>query len=189
MNPPVVIILAAGKGERFLASGATTHKLDAPLGAYSVLEHVIRAVAEAGLRGHLVRPAGGTRGMGESVSLGVRATADAEGWLILPGDLPLIRPASLRAVAQALCQKSVVLPRYRQLSGHPVGFSRRWFPFLAALDGDVGARTVVKAARACGEVLDLTLADPGVTHDIDTVADLLAASRLHDAAAPGRMRR
>ena len=95
MTQPVVIILAAGKGERFLASGATTHKLDALLSGTPVLMHVINAVKASGLPWHLVRPPGGTAGMGASVALGVRATPDAPGWLILPGDLPLIQPATL----------------------------------------------------------------------------------------------
>ena len=71
MSSPVVIILAAGRGERFLASGGKSHKLDALLGGQTVLAHVIRAVEAAALPWHLVRPEGGTRGMGESISLGV----------------------------------------------------------------------------------------------------------------------
>ena len=58
MVDPVVIILAAGSGERFLASGAQRHKLDTPLGERTLLEHVIHAVEHAGLAWHLVRPAG-----------------------------------------------------------------------------------------------------------------------------------
>lgn len=178
MSPPVVIILAGGKGARFFASGAVVHKLDAPLGEYPVLDHVIRAVEAAGLNWHLVRPAGGTCGMGESVSLGVRATANASGWLILPGDLPLIRPASLQTVAAELRQHSVVVPWYRRQHGHPVGFGRRWLSHLLRLTGDAGAKSIVKMARRENDVCDLTLADAGIVFDIDTLADLQAA-RLH----------
>lgn len=70
MPSPVVIILAGGKGERFTRAGASGHKLDARIGADSVLGHVLRAVDDAGLRWHLVRPAGGTSGMGVSITQG-----------------------------------------------------------------------------------------------------------------------
>jgi len=64
MSSPVVIILAAGRGERFLASGGKTHKLEAVLAGQSVLTHVIQAVEAANLPWHLVRPEGGTPGTG-----------------------------------------------------------------------------------------------------------------------------
>ena len=169
---PVIIILAAGKGERFLASGATTHKLDALLHGKPVLQHVLDAVSATGLGWHLVRPAGGTNGMGDSIALGVRATSDAAGWLILPGDLPLIRPASLLRVAQALQDYPIVVPRYQQKQGHPVGFRRDYFAALAALSGDVGAKAIVRAARERGDVAELALNDTGVVQDVDVAADL-----------------
>ncbi|WP_374941362.1 nucleotidyltransferase family protein [Scandinavium lactucae] len=175
---PVVIILAAGRGERFLASGATTHKLEAQLGTQSVLSHVIRAAEASGLGWYIVRPEGGTQGMGESISLGVRATPHASGWLILPADLPLIQPATLQRVAEGLSEKSLVVPCYAQQSGHPVGFSRAYQAQLLALSGDSGAREIVRRARQRGAVLDLALADYGMVHDIDTLSDLQWAQAL-----------
>ncbi|HFZ8993283.1 TPA: NTP transferase domain-containing protein [Citrobacter freundii] len=172
MPSPVVIILAAGRAERFFASGATTHKLDAPLNGLPVAEHVLRAVKASGLAWHLVRPAGGTPGMGDSISLGVRATREASGWLILPADLPLIQPDSLLRVASALLQMPVVVPCYRQRQGHPVGFSRQFREALIALSGETGARKIVAAARKQNKVMDLDVADYGIVHDIDTLTDL-----------------
>ncbi len=177
MPSPVVIILAAGRGERFRASGASTHKLDAILHDQSVLTHVIQAVKDAGLEWHLVRPEGGTRGMGESIALGVSATVHAAGWLILPGDLPLIQPDSLRRVAEGLCEKPVVVPHYRQQQGHPVAFSHAYLPRLTALTGDMGAKEIVRSARLQHQVLDLALKDGGIVQDIDTLADLAQAER------------
>lgn len=178
MSSPVVIILAAGRGERFLASGATTHKLDARLGTQSVLSHVIRAAEASGLGWHIVRPEGGTQGMGESISLGVCATAHASGWLILPADLPLIQPATLQRVAEGLSDKPLVVPHYAQQQGHPVGFSRAYQAQLRALSGETGAREIVQRARRRGEVRDLALADYGMVHDIDTLSDLQWAQTL-----------
>ena len=75
------------------------HKLEALLAGKPVLSWVIDAVNAAGLRWHLVKPEGGTAGMGHSIALGVQATSDAAGWLVLPGAPPLIKPASFRLVA------------------------------------------------------------------------------------------
>ncbi|EOI3456777.1 NTP transferase domain-containing protein [Cronobacter turicensis] len=174
---PVIIILAAGKGERFRAGGGTTHKLEALLAGKPVLHHVLAAAQASGLPWHLVRPEGGTDGMGDSIALGVKATPAAAGWLILPGDLPLITAASLRQVAKALNENPVVVPHYQQRHGHPVGFRREYFDALAALSGDEGAKAIVRAARARAEVLTLALNDAGIVQDIDVPADLLAAEQ------------
>lgn len=177
MPSPVVIILAAGRGERFLASGGQTHKLAAMLDGQSVLSHVIQAVKTSGLPWHLVRPEGGTRGMGESISLGVQATAGAAGWLILPADLPLIQPGSLLHVAEGLEQKGIVVPHHQHQAGHPVGFRRAYREALLALAGDTGAREIVMGARQLGDVADVWLSDPGVVLDVDTMEDLEEAQR------------
>ncbi|ELY2496704.1 nucleotidyltransferase family protein [Cronobacter muytjensii] len=184
-TPPVIIILAAGKGERFRAGGATMHKLDALLHGKPVLAHVLAAAETSGLRWHLVRPAGGTGGIGESIALGVKATPDAAGWLILPGDLPFITAASIRRVAQALNEKPVVVPHYQQRHGHPVAFRREYFDALAALSGDEGAKSVVQTARARGEVLTLALDDAGVVLDVDVPGDLIAAENYKITPAGG----
>lgn len=184
---PTVIVLAAGRGERFLASGGATHKLHSLLDGVPVLERVTRAVASSGLPWYLVRPDGGTDGIGDSIALGIKATAGAPGWLILPGDLPLIQPDSLRRVALALGDRPVVVPHHRCRRGHPVGFRKECFSALTALTGDFGAASVVRAYRDRGRVLDLSLDDPGIAFDVDSLDDLREAERLYDVRA--RLRR
>ncbi|MDB5732286.1 MAG: hypothetical protein JWQ03_2181, partial [Variovorax sp.] len=94
---PVVLVLASGRGERFRASGGTLHKLQAPLAGRAVLERTLDAVRASGLPWHLEDA--GHPGMGDSIAAAVRATAEAGGWLVLPGDLPLVRSATLRQLA------------------------------------------------------------------------------------------
>lgn len=172
MALPTVILLAAGRGERYRASGGTSHKLDAMLNARTVLEHTLAAVEASRLPWYLVRPHGGTGGMGDSIALGVKATPDASGWLILPADLPLIQPDSLIAVAHALANASIVLPCWLQQPGHPVGFDRCYFAALSALRGDAGAKSIVQDARRQGRITEVALDDQGIVQDIDTVGDL-----------------
>ena len=168
----MVLVLASGRGERFVASGGTGSKLQARLGDRTVLEHTISAVIASGLPLHVEDA--GHAGMGDSIAAAVRATPEAGGWLVLPGDLPLVRPQSLRAVAQALQQASVVLPFYRGTRGHPVGFAREHCAALQALAGAEGAAEIVKAAKP----LKLELDDEGIVTDIDTVHDLAHAQAL-----------
>lgn len=53
MSPPVVLILGSGRGDRFIASGGTTHKLHARLGSKTVLQHTLDAVRSSGLPWHV----------------------------------------------------------------------------------------------------------------------------------------
>jgi molybdenum cofactor cytidylyltransferase len=169
------LILAAGRGERFRAAGGHSDKLDAPLttaaGTRSVLAHVIAAAQASGLPWHLVRAADTAhhpvQGMGTSIATGVAATASASGWLVLPGDLPLVQASSLLAVAQALGQgHAVVQPEVQGQGGHPVGFAAACRDALLALCGDPGARALL----AQHAVHVLRLADIGCITDVDTPA-------------------
>ncbi len=169
-------MLASGRGERFAASGGQVHKLKAALAGKAVLEHTLDAVRASGLPWHLEDA--GHPGMGDSIAAGVRATPDASGWLILPGDLPLIQPTSLRRVAAELAHHAVVVPLYQGQRGHPVGFSAICGPLLTILEGNQGAAPVLHAQEAINAVAFLELDDVGIVTDIDTVQDLARVEQL-----------
>jgi molybdenum cofactor cytidylyltransferase len=174
---PTVIVLASGRGERFRAAGGAGHKLHAPLAGATVLAHTLAAVRASGLPWHLEDV--GHPGMGDSIAAAVRATAAAHGWLILPADLPLVQPATLRAVAQALQGTAqAAQPSYRGTRGHPVGFAAPCGPRLAALSGNQGAAPVLRALREAGQVAELELDDIGIVTDIDTPEELARAEAL-----------
>jgi molybdenum cofactor cytidylyltransferase len=176
MVSPVVLVLASGRGERFIASGGGGSKLDALLAGKPVLEHTLASVRASGLPWHLEGQ--GHAGMGDSIAAAVASTQDAGGWLILPGDLPLVQPQTLQQVAAALAQHAVVVPRYQGAAGHPVGFAASCRDALLRLTGAQGAAPVVKARRALNGVADLEVDDAGIVTDIDTVQDLAQAERL-----------
>ena len=203
MKPqPVVIVLAAGRGSRF---AGPHHKLAQDLGAASVLGqtvgHAIRSrlpvivvttaplAAEAARwvasRDVVVLPEVGTAGagrlgMGFSIAAGVAARPHAGGWLVLPGDMPLVTPATLVAVAQALGQHAVVYAQHKGRRGHPVGFGAELFSELVQLSGDEGARRVMARYPSIGLEVD----DPGVLVDVDTEADLAAVRAASVAGQP-----
>jgi len=176
LSPPHVLVLASGVGRRFAASGGTVHKLRASLGGLTVLEHTLAAVRASGLPWHLEDA--GHPGMGDSIAAAVRATAGAAGWLVMPGDLPLVRPQTLRTMAEALQHGTVAVPVHRGERGHPVAFAARCLPELLALAGEQGAASVVRRHAQQGELRLVEVEDEGTVTDIDTVQDLERAVRI-----------
>ena len=180
---PTVIVLASGRGERFAASGGSTHQLPAMLGGKPVLEHTLAAVRASGLPWHLEQR--GLVGMGDSIAAAVAATATAYGWLILPADLPLIQSDTLRAVAYALVRglspQSVVVPMFAGQRGHPVGFAQGFRAALLALAGPQGAAKLIPQDGA----IELPVDDAGIQFDIDTTDDLRRAQAWLEARGRG----
>lgn len=176
VDGPTVIVLAAGQGERFKASGATQDKLEADLNGQRVRDHVMASVRASGLPWHVVERADTLHlhnpGMGDSIACGVAATPNAKGWLILPADLPLIQAPTLLRVAQALQHHTVVVPFYQDQKGHPVGFAPTCRDALMGLTGDKGASGVV----AQHGFFRLAVQDQGCVLDVDTL-DALAHAR------------
>lgn len=197
-NDPAVVVLAAGAGSRY--HGAR-HKLSEKLGGDTVLVRTLRnaiasempvvLVIAEGLVAEamgLVAPADmvvvdarsqGGWGMGDSIAAGVSVHSGASGWLVLPGDMPLVRPQSLRAVAEALDQQPIAFAQYRGRRGSPVGFAAELFSELVMLKGDEGARRLLARYPTAAVELD----DPGVVFDIDTVDDLAVAQRRIDGSS------
>ena len=183
---PTIVVPAAGRGSRF---GGPQHKLEQPFDGSTVLGPTLRHAIEtqlpvvvvttaalaplvAGLlatRDIVVLSAGeAARGMGYSIAAGVAERSGASGWIVLPGDMPLLRPETLLAVATALEQHPVVYAQHRGRRGHPVAFAAELYSELILLDGDDGARRVLARYPSLGLEVD----DPGVLLDVDTPSDL-----------------
>jgi molybdenum cofactor cytidylyltransferase len=194
---PTVVVLAAGKGSRFKGS---SHKLEQSLGGLSVLGRTLRNAVESHLPVVvvttqplaavaaqvvaardvvIVTQALAAMGMGHSIAAGIAARADSPGWLLLPGDMPMVQPATMLAVAAALEHHPVAYAQHQGRRGHPVGFAAELYSELMMLSGDEGARRVVARYPAIGVDVD----DPGTLLDLDTEADL-AAMRAMTAAEP-----
>ena len=61
--------------------------------------------------------------MGFSISCGVSAIPDTGGWLILPGDMPMVRSDTMLEVARELADHAGGIRAAQGVRGHPVGFS------------------------------------------------------------------
>jgi molybdenum cofactor cytidylyltransferase len=183
---PTIVVAAAGRGRRF---EGPLHKLAQPFDGSTVLGTTLRhaiatqlpvvvvtTAALAPLAGRLLATrdivvlsdAEAARGMGASIATGVSERSGAPGWVVLPGDMPLVQPGTLLAVAAALEQHPVVYAQHRGRRGHPVAFAAELYSELIQLSGDDGARRVLLRYPAHGEELE----DAGVLLDIDTAGDL-----------------
>lgn len=187
MTRIVGVLLAAGAGRRFGAA-KLLHPLPhgTPVGlaaARSLIQAlpealaVVRpgdstlstALAACGLR--VIENPAAEQGMGGSLAAGIAAAPDADGWLIALADMPWVRPATIRSLAEALRDgASMVAPVCDGRRGHPVGFASQWGSRLCDLSGDQGARALL-TDHAAQLVLRPTN-DRGVLYDIDHPADL-----------------
>src|SRR5216684_3345310 len=129
------ILLAAGYSKRFgsnkllqalpagsaqagtpIALASARHFLDALPDSVAVVrpraQKLARILRDAGCNTVLCKNAG--EGMGTSLAAGVRATSDADGWIVALADMPFIRPETIRIVAKALRDgAAIAAPSFR----------------------------------------------------------------------------
>ncbi|PMV21782.1 MULTISPECIES: nucleotidyltransferase family protein [unclassified Pseudomonas] len=184
------IVLAAGQGSRFRAeAGADQDKLLADcVGLDGVVRPVIeqvlknlpsavadRWVVTSADRPEVIRLAEiygckvlllRSAGMGDSIAAAVAASASANGWLVVLGDMPFIQSSSIERVIAGLEEGGISVPVQDGQYGHPVAFGRAFGPGLMALTGDRGAKPLFAQAA----VREVAVDDPGVSWDVDVPA-------------------
>jgi molybdenum cofactor cytidylyltransferase len=185
-----VLLLAAGRGSRFgsdkrrarlpegdlLLDRCIANALGTGLPLRVALGPGDDALAQAlGERGiETLRCAEAPRGMGATLAAAVRQLPPWEAVLVALADMPWLRPASIAAVARAAGPGSICVPCHDGRRGHPVAFGAHFLPELASLDGDRGARGLLRQHAAA--VRELPVDDPGVLRDVDRPADLTRAA-------------
>jgi molybdenum cofactor cytidylyltransferase len=189
------VVLAGGAGSRFgggkltapwrggaLIEGALAAALAAPgrsvtvvTGADGKVEAAARAFAERtgqADRLRLLHCSDHAEGMGATLRAGVASLPpDSAGVFVFLGDMPLIPPAILPALATAIAHGALAAaPSFEGRRGHPVLFSAALLPQLRTLTGDQGAREVLSTLGKRLVLVDA--ADRGVLVDVDRPEDL-----------------
>jgi molybdenum cofactor cytidylyltransferase len=184
------VILAAGQSKRL---GSPKQLLE--LGGEPVIRHVLRNAAGSdlsqivlvlGYRAAEIADAAGEWGQnlvinpdfatGQSSSLRLGLSAidpTAEAVLFLLGDQPQVTPQMIDTIIGAFTKGEgrLVMPSYRGTRSNPVLFAREFFPELARVTGDQGARNVLDAHH--DEVRTVGIdAEPPM--DVDTDEDYQA---------------
>jgi molybdenum cofactor cytidylyltransferase len=185
--PITGILLAAGYSKRFgsdkllypMADGtpmavATAQKLYAavnPVLAVVRPESIELAdlLSAEGLQ--IVNCAAAKTGMGASIACGIKASLDAQAWVIALADMPFIQTATIKQLIALLCKgAAIAAPQYQGRRGHPVGFNQQFGTLLSQLTGDMGARTVLQKYRT--QTTLFSCHDMGIHYDVDTLQEL-----------------
>jgi molybdenum cofactor cytidylyltransferase len=186
----IAIVTAAGSAERFGG-----RKLLADVDGEPLLDRTIRSLLEGGVsevivvvgtdsRAELerdvnamndarVRPVENrdpSRGMFSSIQEGVR-TASGDVLLVLPGDMPFVKPATVQKVIQEWTRtRGIVSPRNNNKRGHPVALPLALRDEILATSPTSNLHEVIK--RHSSERTDLEVDDPGINRDVDRLEDL-----------------
>jgi molybdenum cofactor cytidylyltransferase len=187
------IVLAAGasrrmgKSKALLTSGpegetfaARTIRILASGGANPVFvvgrpgDHPLRTlVGAAGAPAEFLENPSPERGQLSSLLVGIDAAESrrADGVLVMPVDIPMVRPETIGSSIAAFLASGPPILRvtHEGRHGHPVIFAARVFAELRQADAAVGAKEVLRAYG--DQVLNLEVDDPGVLRDVDVIED------------------
>ena len=196
-GPIAAIVLAAGRASRM-----GSNKLIAELGGEPIVRRTVRGVlgsrarpvivvtghqadavraALAGLEVRFVHNPDHAEGMSTSLRAGIAAAGPVDAALICLADMPRLGPAHLDAVIEAYRAgepTQIIVPTCDRKRGNPVLWPRHYFAEIAALTGDVGARSLIE--RHADHVRLFALDDPAILVDVDTPAALDELRRQHD---------
>ncbi len=189
------LILAAGRSTRMGAM----NKLTEEIAGKPMVRHVADAAAAAGLAGlyvvtgnapEAVRAAleGITfeeipnpdfrNGLATSLAAGVRRLMqedDLDGAIILLGDMPLVTAGLIEHLVAAFAPTeghAICVPVLDGKRGNPILWSARFFPDMAGIQGDTGAKHLL--GENAEWIAEVPVYDPAIFRDIDTPAALAA---------------
>lgn len=187
-----IILLAAGQSTRMgavnkllldwdgrpLLMATLEQLLQADIGPVTVvLGHEAAAIAPL-LRGYpvaLVHNADYPLGMTSSIQAGVRAQGDTDGYGICLSDMPHVRAADYRRLADCFAQQyptdphTIVQPMYDGQRGNPTFFAASYRDLILAHTAPEGCKALVQGHSE--HVYVLEIGHGGIHQDIDTPAD------------------
>ena len=186
------VVLAAG-----LSSRMGANKLLMPLDGKPLLRHAVEAALASAARPvivvigneadkvkraledldvRFVHNADYAKGLSASLKTGIAAVPhECDGAMVLLGDMPGIEQTlvdKLIASFDPVEGRAICVATRRGKHGNPVLWARRFFPEIAALEGDIGAKSLI---ATYGElVCEVEASDDAPLIDIDTAAELAA---------------
>jgi CTP:molybdopterin cytidylyltransferase MocA len=181
------VVLAAGAGSRFVASGGAGPKPLAPLRGVALVDHVLATVVAAGFD-EVVLVDGSTSlvdraapgiavlhnprwadGIASSLQAAVAHAREAGHTAIVVGlaDQPAVTAEAWRAVGEAPDEPPIAVATYAGRRGNPVRLAASIWDLLPS-DGDEGARTLMRDRPDLVREVPCT----GEPWDVDTVEDL-----------------
>jgi molybdenum cofactor cytidylyltransferase len=124
----------------------------------------------SGLPVQLVHNPHFAEGLGTSLKAGIAALpATVDGAIVCLGDMPQIDAALIDKLTGAIDPDKgalIVVPTIDGKRGNPVVWSRRFFPDLMMVEGDIGARHLI--GRYAEAVAEVPVEGAAVLTDVDT---------------------
>lgn len=186
-NRIAAIVLAAGRSTRM----GGTNKLVAEIGGKPLVriatEQAVASRAQpvivvtghqreriekalAGLPVRFVHNPDFADGLGTSLKAGIAAVpAEADGVVVSLGDMPQVDAALIDRLIAAFNPEQgalAVMPTFNAKRGNPVLWSRRFFPELMAIEGDIGARHLI--TQYAEAVVEVPVTGTAAHVDVDT---------------------
>lgn len=196
-GPVAALVLAAGRGTRM----GGPNKLLEPVGARAVVRRVVEAALDGGaspvivVTGHdgarvrsalaglgvrFIENPDYANGLSTSLAAAIRAVpGDVPAALVMLGDMPLVDAHLVQRMTAAFAPdqgRLIVVPVSDGRRGNPVLWARRFFPALASIEGDVGARAILASHGEA--VAEIDAPGQGILLDVDTPEALAAARAL-----------
>ncbi|HEY1299874.1 MAG TPA: NTP transferase domain-containing protein, partial [Stellaceae bacterium] len=191
-----VLLLAAGQSRRMGGPSKMLAEIDgvpmvARVARRLLASHARPIVAVLGNRADEVDAALGklpvervhnpdfAEGLSTSLKRGLAALPpDLDGVIVALGDMPQVSGRHLDRLTAAfnpLEGRAIIVPTRRGKRGNPVLWARRFFPEMAQIAGDVGARHLI--GEHAESVAEIEMDDDAILVDIDTPEALAALSQ------------
>lgn len=186
----------------------SVNKLLAELDGKPMVKHVVEAALASSARpvvvvtGHqapdirailsgcavsIVSNAEYSAGLSSSLKCGIRAVPDdCQGALVMLGDMPGVTSGDIDAIISLFAARAgsaIIVPTYAGKRGNPVLWPRAYFRELLELEGDTGAKALLRKHEEAVE--SIALVTSAVLTDIDSPDDL-ARARAASLAGPKR---
>lgn len=182
-------MLAAGSSRRFdsdkraatvnnssLLDTSIQNALNSRLSLLVVLKHddlnLIDTLSEKYPTAHFLRCPDSPLGIGHSLSFGVAQAANRRytGLLIALADMPWVQAATYSTIARNIASDKIIVSRYREHVGNPIGYGSQYFPELMSCRGDEDTRKIWQSHRDRVEYLELD--DSGILRDVNLPEDI-----------------
>ncbi len=129
---------------------------------------LIPAIEKYGQRIKIIDNPDFESGLATSLKAGIsNPSPGLDYWAFCNGDKPFIKPETVQALLKTIesVRPKILVPTFKEQSGHPVFIKTVLTPELASLRGDTGARQIIQKHQ--NKVRYQPVSDEGVVMDMD----------------------
>jgi molybdenum cofactor cytidylyltransferase len=87
------------------------------------------------------------KGMSSSIKTGLKKLSkNSQGFLIVLGDMPNITQTTINKICLSITKsdKEIILPKFKNITGNPIGFKQSMIKNIYKIKGDRGAKDMIK---------------------------------------------